>query len=238
MKLCFMCDLHLPFCKNALQYKVLDWAIKDINNKDIDCIVFAGDVTCDGNIDIYKAFIKLMQGLNIPFLFIPGNSDLRCKKSREEISKISSDCINKIGDKLIFAVNDCNGKITDEQFEALNSANDDSIVFMHHPDYIFSQFCRERLGEWRKNHPKTKLFYGHKHISKIDNNNISLQAMDPDKANGEEPCITYYDTEFDIIEKAYFKASVPSDLHSYFGISCYKIFDNIDFAIKNNFKKP
>ena len=30
MKACFMCDLHLPFFKDALQYDVMEWAISDI----------------------------------------------------------------------------------------------------------------------------------------------------------------------------------------------------------------
>ena len=33
MKVCFMCDLHLPFDRNALQYNILDWAIEDIKKK-------------------------------------------------------------------------------------------------------------------------------------------------------------------------------------------------------------
>ena len=57
MKLCFMCDLHLPFDENALQYDVLKWAISDVKKEKADCIIFAGDVTCDGNIEVYNYFI-------------------------------------------------------------------------------------------------------------------------------------------------------------------------------------
>ena len=49
MKICFMCDLHLPFCQEALQYDVLKWAVEDVKKKQPDCIAFVGDVTCDGN---------------------------------------------------------------------------------------------------------------------------------------------------------------------------------------------
>ena len=58
MKICLMCDLHLPFDKNALQYDVLDWAIADIKKKEADCVIYAGDVTCDGDINRYKEFIE------------------------------------------------------------------------------------------------------------------------------------------------------------------------------------
>ncbi len=33
MKICFMCDLHLPFDVNALQYDVMKWAMADISKK-------------------------------------------------------------------------------------------------------------------------------------------------------------------------------------------------------------
>ena len=85
MKICFMCDLHLPFDKNALQYDVLDWAISDIIKKRPDCIVFAGDVTCDGNESVYDYFLNAVEKTAIPFLYIPGNSDLRDKSTKEEI---------------------------------------------------------------------------------------------------------------------------------------------------------
>lgn len=231
-----MCDLHLPSDENALQYKILDWAIEDIYKKQADCIVYAGDVTCDGNIEVYKRFIEKMKNTGLPFLFIPGNSDLRSKDSLQEICKISSQCRNKVGGNLIFAVNDCENKISDEQFSILEKADDESIVFMHHPMATYPPSCQKRLSEWRKRHKGTMLFYGHRHISGRDGNDVSLQAMDPDKAIGECPCVTYFDTSARKIEKSYYYSPVPADLLECFGISCYKPLEQIDFAIKNNLK--
>lgn len=71
-----MCDLHLPFEKRALQYRVLDWAIDDIRKKQPGCIICAGDVTCDGNLEVYNTFLEKIKAIGIPFLYIPGNSDL------------------------------------------------------------------------------------------------------------------------------------------------------------------
>ena len=72
--------------QSNIEVRIMKNIFKDIKNNSIDCIVFAGDVTCDGNIDIYRSFIKLMQGLNIPFLFIPGNSDLRNPEYKDDIA--------------------------------------------------------------------------------------------------------------------------------------------------------
>lgn len=236
MKICFLCDLHLPFDENALQYDVLDWAIRDLTEKKADCVLFAGDVTCDGNEAVYNAFIEKMQNLDIPFLFIPGNSDLRCKDSREQISQITSALENEINGIKIFALNDCDHKISDEQFEALKNADASSIVFLHHPPKSYPQPIREKMAAWRESHPDTRLFYGHLHESKVEGPEISLQAMDPDKAIGECPCITYYDTETKALSKSHYLSPIPEDFQSYFGISCYDAVGQIDIAIKHKLK--
>ena len=234
LKICFMCDLHLPFDKNALQYDVLKWAISDITLKNPDCIVFAGDVTCDGNIDVYNFFIERMKSLKIPFLFIPGNSDLRCQESYGKIKKTCSACENNFGDIKIFAVNDSDGNISDEQFELIHKADKYSIVFMHHPIKSLSSESCEKMSAWRKHHKDTMLFYGHLHETKIENNSISLQAMDPDKAIGECPCITYYCTDTKQLHQEYYSSPVPKNFNKYFGVSCYDTIGHINFCTENS----
>lgn len=236
MKICFMCDLHLPFDENALQYRVLDWAIADILKKTPDCIVFAGDVTCDGNLQVYSRFLDKISRIGIPFLYIPGNSDLRDCQSRLEIKNNASACRNEINGTVIFAVNDSDGSVSAEDFEKIQSADDNSIVFMHHPIDALEDVSRENMLDWKSKHCNTMLFYGHNHKSERDANSISLQAMDPDKSIGESPCITYCDTDSGELRKAYYFCPVPTDLYGYFGISCYKIRDDIEFAIDNKLK--
>ena len=236
MKICFMCDLHLPFDKNALQYDVLNWAIADILKRQPDCIAYVGDVTCDGNEEVYDCFINKMSDMSIPFLYIPGNSDLRFSESRSSIKEKASQCKNIINNVTIFALNDCDRTISDEQFNEINTANEESIVFMHHPIKSHTEDTYTRLLKWREEHEKTLIVYGHLHRSYKDENSISLQAMDPDKAIGENPCITYYDTEKKEIRKAYYFSPVPTDIYNYFGISCYNPLKQIEFAIQNGLK--
>ena len=64
MKIGFFGDVHLPVFKKALQYKVLDWALSDIQSK-ADCAIFVGDVTCDGNAETYFSFLeKIINKIN------------------------------------------------------------------------------------------------------------------------------------------------------------------------------
>ncbi len=236
MKICFMCDLHLPFDKDALQYDVLKWAISDVKKKQPDLIAYAGDVTCDGNEEVYDAFVKSMTDTEIPFFYIPGNSDLRCSESKESIKVKSSKCKNVIKGISVYAVNDCDRTISDEQFSELDMMGDNSIVFMHHPlkDHIRESY--NRLLKWRESHENTMLFYGHLHCSEVSDNAVSLQAMDPDKSIGENPCITYYDTSTKKLRKSYYFSPIPNDIYDYFGISCYKPEEQIKFAIENKLK--
>ena len=158
MKICFMCDLHLPFDTNALQYRVLDWAVGDIAKKAPDCIVFAGDVTCDGGEEAYRYFLQHIDALEIPFLYIPGNSDLRCKETADTLKNMASRKSVRLLGKRIFAVNDCDKTVSEEMLAVLESACDGDVVFMHHPVGALRGASREKMLAWREKHSNTVLF--------------------------------------------------------------------------------
>ena len=232
MEICLMCDLHLPFDKNALQYDVLDWAISDINKNKPQGIVFAGDVTCDGNEEVYDDFIAKMSSLGIPFFYIPGNSDLRLKTSKDSIKNKSSNLENLLNGVKIFALNDCETLISEEQYKVIEKADKNSIVFMHHP----VKYYGEKMENWCNRHKDTRLFYGHLHYFETKENTVSLPALDPDKSIGEPPCLVYFNTETKEIKKSHYSAPVPKDFGNHFGISCYDTVEQINFAAKNGLK--
>ena len=236
MKICFMCDLHLPSNKEVLQYDIMEWAKEEIGKTQPECIIFAGDVTCDGAEEVYDYFIKGITDLGIPFFYIPGNSDLRNPKTCERIKRKASACKSECNGLVIFAVNDCDRRVPEEQLCALDEADDSSIIFMHHPLIDHEKESCRRLIEWRSSHKNSMLFYGHMHRSFSDGNSVSLQAMDPDKSIGESPCITYYDTDNKTFEKSYYFSDVPTDIHDYLGISCYNPIEQIKFAIEKKLK--
>lgn len=236
MKLCFICDIHLPECKKALQYDVLEWALSDALEKKADCIIFAGDITSFGNYSIYKGFVERMNNFRIPVLYIPGNSDLRDKSSYDFIKNLSSPTENKIGNIKIFALNDCDNDIKERDLSLLDRAEDGCILFLHHPINELKEVAREKLLLFIEKNKNSLVFHGHKHKSYSDKNVISLQALDPDKAIGEPPCITYYNTDTRVTEKAYYKAPLPLDFYEQLGISCYRPTQNIRFAISHRLK--
>ncbi len=236
MNICFMCDLHLPFDEEAVHYQALDWAVEEIKRRKPDCVACAGDITCDGNKAVYEKFLKKMKRLDVSFLYIPGNSDLRNIESREHLTQLASPCRNKIEEQIVYAVNDCDGIVSEDTLKLLETAEENSIVFMHHPVEGLAQEQKEKMVHWRNAHPNVVLFYGHKHVSEQKGNDISLQALDPDKAIGECPCITFYDTETKEISKVHFDCPMPADFYQCLGISCYKVLEHLQYAIERNLK--
>lgn len=232
MNICFLCDLHLPATANALQYKVLDWSVLKLKELQPDCIVFAGDATADGNAATYEYFLGRMQSLRLPFLYIPGNSDLRSEQDREKLINQASPCKTSFGSINIFAINDCSGSICENQLSLLKEAKENDLVFMHHPINSLKEESKESMKLWRNHHPGAMLFYGHRHIFEQNGNDVCLQAMDPDKAIGECPCITYYNTETRELRRIYYDCPVPFDLHAQLGVSCFDEEREIEFAIE------
>ena len=230
MKVCLFGDLHLPRWKNVLQYDVLAWALSDIKEKNPDGVSFLGDVSADGDEEAYDLFLLRMKALGIPFLYIPGNSDLRSPLSRESIYRKTSPTKSTIGSVTFFALNDADGKVSEEALALLEEADRDSIVFLHHPLEEHEKGCTEALLAWRTRHPETMLFYAHLHRFTIEDTTVCLPALDPDKCIGEAPALVYFDTETRTFERSHFPISFPRDLFSYLGISCYRTSEQIPFA--------
>jgi hypothetical protein len=195
-----------------------------------DGIAFVGDATCDGDEAVYDWFLQTVGSLGIPVVYIPGNSDLRRMESRESIRRKASPCMNRLGDVVIYAINDSDGRISEEQLGYLEQADARDVVLMHHPLAEHRDGAAEALSEWRLRHPEVTVFYGHLHEFWDGGATVCLPAMDPDKSIGEAPCLVYYDTDTRGIRRCHYPVSVPEDLAEYFGISCRKPCEQVAFA--------
>ena len=236
MKICLMCDLHLPENKSALSYDVCEWAMRDIKKEKPDCVLFAGDVTCFGDYRVYRDFIRKMQTLPMPFLYIPGNSDLRRSDTKKAIARDCSPAENTVCGIRIIAVNDCGRTIDKITQNALETADKNTVVFMHHPaDELLPPYS-DYMRKWLKYHTDTPIFCGHMHVSKKDGNITYLQCADPDKAMGSCAAITYYNTETEEITESFYECPVPDDIYKYIGISCYRPERDFAFAAKHGIK--
>jgi sugar phosphate isomerase/epimerase len=161
---------------------------------------------------------------------------LRDERYASLLKACASPCKNTVGNITVFAMNDCDRTVSQQAMDALSLAEGASIVFMHHPMDIWEEPCKSFMIDWREKHPNARIFYGHKHRPMRNGNVIALQAMDPDKAIGENACITYYDTVKDELQSEYFISPVPRDFCANFGVSCYNMKEHISFSAENRLK--
>ncbi len=232
MKICIIADVHLPYNRNTIQYRALDFALDDAEDRNSDLIVFCGDQTADGNKETAEYFTEKIKGLNIPYLLISGNADYR--KNERIFSE--SDVINEFGGFKIFMLHDAEHTLTKDELESLSTANENDLVFMHHQYNHLKEPWRSEFIKWRNAHRKTEVFYAHIHKYCIDNNDTSLPSLDPDKNIGESPCFIYYDTETGHQEKVCYFCPRPEDFMKRCGISCYNTIDDINFSAKHKLK--
>ena len=231
MRVCFFADLHLPREVRSPQYSAFRWALSDMRENKTDLAVFVGDATADGSWEAYSYFLREMEQSGLKYLYIPGNSDLRDPESEDRIKPLASPLVTEIDGVTFVAINDADGKISPEADEAIINSPKGSVLFMHHPPFAHPN--REERVKYFKEMTDKKLFFAHVHKYYIEGNTVSLQALDPDKAIGECPALTYYDTESGEISRTEYPCPVPKDIFPYFGITCYRPEEHIAFAAEH-----
>lgn len=236
MLICFMCGLKLPYNKNAVQYDVFEWACRDIKKKKADAVVCAGNFTADGNVFAAKRFVRKLSLLDIPAVVIPGKSDFRTCKNIPFIKSISSSAVTAVGKTKIVSVGDIDGTVDCEAVNALESADENTVAVMPFGFDCLDEFSKNKIECIRKEHGGIKFFCGNTFCQKSDDEVCFLGSADTDSSDGENPCITYYDTETKTLRKAYYFCPVPIDLPKYLGISCYNNLKDIDFAALHRLK--
>lgn len=233
MKICIAADLHLPYIKGTAQYRAFEYMLSDAQKNAAELLVFAGDITADGDESAAEYFFEKVKSVSIPFLVISGNSD--CRRGNPKLIT-HSECMNQYGKLKIFMLNDGERNLSDEESAALNTAGADDLVFMHHPPETLKEPCRTEFAEWRKAHPDTTVFCAHYHKFSVDGSTVSLPALDPDKNIGESPCFVYYDTDSRKLEKSYFSCPMPADFLGRTGISCYKPIEHLKLSAEHRLK--
>lgn len=230
MKICIMEDLHLPYHMEALQYEALRFYLSDMQEKNADLLIVPGDFTADGNRETAEFFFEAPASLKIPTIVMTGNADFRNPETVEYFRSVTAVPKHIFSGYTILSLRDGEGSIPEEDFSYLSAADAKTLVFLHHPIESLKEPSRERLLAFRASHPEIPIFVGHAHIDKREGNTYYLNASDPDKAIGEEPCIYYYDTETHLLSKTHFECKIPADFASFVGISAFRALEDLAYA--------
>jgi len=133
--------------------KILNQLVMQLNAKNFDAVIFAGDLTVDGTEKQWEVVNKFLSKINSKVLFVPGNHDLINKKSRDNwlkyVGYLSQEML--INECNFILLNSTNSMVADFKWDKIVSGNgiDDTgieilkhidanrtnLVFMHHTLY-------------------------------------------------------------------------------------------------------
>lgn len=239
LKIAVVGDIHLTYLSGTVQYDAFEFALEKIKSSQSDVVVCLGDATANGDLDAANYFLNRMEEIKASKLFVLGNSDLRTKETVEAVKILQTDNEITIDGVRLIGINTSSGQISSSDKELLNSSDKNTIVFMHHPYWDgLAVESAEMIKKFQENGNYRALVHGHMHYFEKKENVYSIQALDPDKAIGEPPCVTYLiiDNEEIRTEFDYFPAQMPENAEEYVGLSCFKPETDIPVAIENGIK--
>ncbi|WP_266077305.1 metallophosphoesterase family protein [Haladaptatus caseinilyticus] len=149
--------------------------LADANARDVDAVVFAGDLTEDGAVEDFETFDSILSTLEIPFVAVPGNHDVPKSFDTHQTPALSSfeseytpgelPFLERVGGVDIIGLNsaetpsgslaDCHdGAVSDSQLAWLDETlprTEEPIVVMHHN--LPGLSGEDGVHSWRRSFP-------------------------------------------------------------------------------------
>lgn len=242
MKIGFICDLHLPYGEQSVQYAFFNKALSVIRKEKPDTVICVGDIAAFGEISAIKYYFDKVSSLNHNFVL--GNSDVRDVNTVDEVLSLPSGFSFDVGDRKILGVDTPFAKFDENAMSSICSLKDGDVLIIHHSVRGLLKESRDFLNEQLEQKALT-VIHAHTHAANDYNCGrsriIEIRALDPDKSIGNFPCVTFFeitDSDITYYEKllAVENSSILS-LRDYFGLSCLNNAEDLRFAIEHNVKR-
>ena len=249
MRIAVFADIHLGDSKRTPQRAALAWAVREIERCGADAAAVAGDLTACGSMYAAMRAKKLLRGVKVPLLTVPGNSDLRTPETAPVMERLwltpeEGICV---GGVRVLGVDTARGTI-DERERARMEAIDASlplILVSHQADTHVDADSRAYLADFLRRRNVLAWFTGHVH-ARVDTvfagtRCLAPRALDPDKCGGGLPELLVLDTETGALESRVFDESLPcrwpwekrEALIESLGISLYSLKEDLAFCVEN-----
>ena len=216
LEIAILADLHLTRFPRTAQYKALAYARERILRKKPDVLVCLGDMTAVGDAEAAAAFREAFRDLPLKRLFLPGNADLRRGEDNPAVALLSEGKLIEEDGFRLLGLDTSEKTLSREDRELLARADGRTLVFMHHPP--------EEVAGWdRRAESCMAVIYGHRHFFLREGNRISVNALDPDKAMGGPPEITWIalDGKDVKVTRETLPGYGPEGIEDKAGISCF-----------------
>ena len=201
MRLLHITDLHLSDRRDTPAAEALRWAVDAANGLAPDLVAFTGDMTSYGTADAARQFVEEAGRLQIPWVFTPGNAELRHAGA---MPILAPHCQRRALDLqgIRFLLPDTStGRLTaaDRDLLAREAAAAPRAVLTHYPLDTLDADSRAWLEDWLTENPTELYLSGHRHFSRRRPINggaeIVGRGLDPDKAYGGPPGVSLFERD-------------------------------------------
>ena len=249
MRIAVFADVHLGDSKRTPQRAALAWAVREIERCGADAAAVAGDLTACGSMYAAMRAKKLLRGVKVPLLTVPGNSDLRTPETAPVMERLwlapeEGMCV---GGVRVLGVDTARGTIDGRERARMEKidASLPLILVSHQADTHVDADSRAYLADFLRRRNVLAWFTGHVH-ARVDTvfagtRCLAPRALDPDKCEGGLPELLVLDTETGALESRVFDESLPccwpwekrEALIESLGISLYSLKEDLAFCVEN-----
>lgn len=249
MRIAVFADVHLGDSKRTPQRAALEWAVREIERCGADAAAVAGDLTACGSMYAAMRAKKLLRGVKVPLLTVPGNSDLRTPETAPVMERLwlapeEGICV---GGVRVLGVDTARGTIDGRERARMEKidASLPLILVSHQADTHVDADSRAYLADFLRRRNVLAWFTGHVH-ARVDTvfagtRCLAPRALDPDKCEGGLPELLVLDTETGALESRVFDESLPcrwpwekrEALIESLGISLYSLKEDLAFCVEN-----
>ncbi|MBQ6474076.1 MAG: hypothetical protein IJJ33_18950 [Victivallales bacterium] len=175
-------DAHLPDRSDTIKDAVLDWTLGDLRTKDVDLLVVAGDMTSLGTAAAATRLRHKLDRLDIPFLFTPGNAELRTPAQTRQVL----DTLHTPPETAeVIALDTSRMHLTDadrDRLCVLCQRAEPIFAVTHCPPGFLPQEDQTLFRMALDAGKLLPLLTGHIHRDQIDGRRQSIRGLDPDRA--------------------------------------------------------
>ena len=197
MRLIQITDLHLSDRTDTPAAAALQWAIAEANRLAPDLVAVTGDMTTYGTATAAGNFLKEAEALDVPWVFTPGNAELRDPGAMPILAPCMGGKSVHIGEVQFLLPDTSTGRLSEEErnwLVAESQAAASRVILTHYPTDVLDQDSRRWIEAWLQEQPVEMYLAGHRHFDRSrrigDGQEIVTRGLDPEKAFGGPPGIS------------------------------------------------
>jgi sugar phosphate isomerase/epimerase len=185
-------DLHLSDRTDTPAAAALQWAIAEANRLVPDLVAVTGDITTYGTATAAGNFLAATAALEVPWVFTPGNAELRDPGAMPILGQCMSSKSVYIGDVQFLLPDTSTGRLSEQERNWLAAESQSGVrgrvILTHYPIDVLDQDSRRWIEAWLQEWPVEMYLAGHRHFDRSrrmgDSQEITTRGLDPEKAFG------------------------------------------------------